>query len=47
MCLLGVSSGSLACAGANTHDGVEADAFLHVFPQISQEVLPVHLHLHC
>lgn len=34
-----------ACAGANAHDGVEADAFLHVFPQVSQEVLPVHLHL--
>lgn len=45
MHLFGVSSGSLACAGANAHDGVEADAFLHVFPQVSQEVLPVHLHL--
>lgn len=33
------------CAGSNTHDGVKPDVLLHVFPQVSQEMLPICLHL--
>lgn len=35
----------LTCTGTNAHDGIESDALLHVFPQVSQEMLPVGLHL--
>lgn len=35
----------LTCAGAHTHDGVEAEVLLHVLPQVPQEVLSIGLHL--
>lgn len=44
----GVGIGAVALltgASANAHDGVESDALLHVFPQVSQEMLAVSVHL--
>lgn len=35
----------LTCAGTNAHDCVKSDALLHVFSEVSQEMLPVGLHL--
>lgn len=35
----------LTCTGANTHDGIKSNALLYFFPQVSQKMLTIRLHL--